>query len=291
MRSMRAGLSGRPPGSAERVIRYLRPLVRLGRCVRTGIQRAPAATGLELAVDLEREHGVPATYLFTAYPRRPSRYDCVYAPTDRCRFRGESILIADLLRLLDAEGFDVGLHGSYDSAFQPFVLAGERQTLTKATGLRFSSTRQHFLHWDARTTPGLQDEAGLTIDSSLGFNRNLGFRAGTSLPFHFFDLSRDRRLDLLEVPVTIHDGALFRPDCLELDLDLARKTLKTLLDAIADAGGLATLVFHPNNLEEERYLDIFRFTIEYGLARGAWFASLAEVERWWRAREARLGVQ
>jgi hypothetical protein len=288
---MRAGFSGRPAGPAERFVRFARPLVRVVRRARDGIDRAPAANELEIAVEIEREYGVRASYFFTTYPADPCRYDCLYTSDDFCRFRGERMRVRDLLRLLDKEGFDVGVHGGYDSGFEAGVLTGERRRLARATGLELSTTRQHFLHWDVRTTPRLQDQAGFTVDSSLGFNRNLGFRAGTSLPFHSFDLVLGERLELLEVPVAIHDGVLFRPDCLELDVELARETLKTLLDAIAATSGLATVVFHPNNLEDSRYVELLRFTIGYGQERGAWFASLKEVERWWRERAARLGAQ
>ena len=43
--------------------------------------------------------------------------------------------------------------------------------------------------------PQLQEAAGLRADSSLGYNRTVGFRAGTSLPFRQFDVSAGRTLD------------------------------------------------------------------------------------------------
>lgn len=290
-RSMRAGLSGRPPGPAEPVVRLARPLVRGLRSARAGISRAPHAAMLERCLDIELEHDVRASYLVTVYPADPCRYDCLYDGADLCTFRGRRTRIADVLRETAAAGFDVGLHGSYESALRPGLLEQERASLARSTGLEPTTTRQHFLHWDIRVTPRLQEEAGLTVDSSLGFNRSVGFRAGTSLPFRHFDLAANTRLDLLQIPFAVHDGALFRSDSLELDAGLGRETVRGLLDAIADNAGLATLIFHPNNLEHEEYVELLRFSIEYGRERGAWFGSLRDVERWWRDRDARLAAR
>jgi hypothetical protein len=77
-----------------------------------------------------------------------------------------------------------------------------------------------------------------------------------------------------------------RADALELGLDLARTTLESFLDRIAAAGGVATLVFHPNNLDRTDYLELFKRAIAYGLERDAWFASVRELDAWFRGREA-----
>src|SRR5205085_5908775 len=122
---------------------------------------------------------------------------------------------------------------------------------------------------------------------TLGFNRNVGLRAGTSLPFRWFDLERAEPVDVVEVPLVFHDGAFLRADALELGVELAGRVLRELLDRVAAAGGLATFVFHPNNLERPEYLELFRTAIAYGLEREAWFASLRDLDEWWRSREAR----
>lgn len=291
LRSIRTSLAGGGGSPRERVVRLARPGVRAARAAYNGIAAAPAAETLERCVALEREHGITASYFFTVYPGADGhRYDCTYDFADPVRFRGERVRIGDVLRTLDGEGFDVGLHGSYNSALAPGLLAREKAALEAAAGFAVSTTRQHFVHWDVRTTPRLQAAAGFSADSTLGFNRNLGFRAGTSLPFRLFDLERDAELDLLEVPLLVHDGALLRPDALELDVELARETLRLFVDRVAEVGGVATLIFHPNNLERDDYLELFRTAIDYGVERGAWFASLRDVDRWWREREARLAA-
>jgi hypothetical protein len=289
LRSLRTSLADPAETVRERVVRAARPAVRIARAAHNGISTAPVADTLELCVQLERERDVGASYFFTVYPgAEASRFDCIYDFGDLCEFRGERLTISDVIRTLHNEGFDVGLHGSYNSALVPGTLAREKAALARATGVEIRTTRQHFLHWNIRTTPRLQDEAGLTADSTLGFNRNVGFRAGTSLPFHHFDLERGERLELLQVPLIVHDGPLLRSDCLELDVELARESIRELVDKVARVGGVATFVFHPNNLERPEFLDLYRWSLDYGIERGAWFASLRELDDWWRRREARL---
>lgn len=288
LRSMRRGLApGGPP--RPRSVQLATPAVRAGRALRNGIARYPRAEQLELSTAIEQERGVPASYFFTVFPtENASRFDCTYAPSDRCSFRGRQGRVRDVMRTLAAEGFDVGLHGSYPSAVRADLLARERELLEDSTGLEVVTTRQHFLHWDVRRTPVLQQAAGLRADSTLGFNRAIGFRAGTSLPFLLFDVEADVPLDVLELPLTLHDGPLLRADGLELDGELARDTLEIVIDHAAAAGGVATLLFHPNNLERREFRELYAWVLDYVLDRGAWVTSLRGIDTWWRERASAL---
>jgi peptidoglycan/xylan/chitin deacetylase (PgdA/CDA1 family) len=293
VRSMQNSLERpRHGGAKQRLLRYARPPVRLARAARDGLALSPSAEPtLGRCSAIESELGVRSSYFFTVLPeRRVSRYDCLYALDDPCVFRGKRRRVADVIVQLAEDGFDVGLHGSYHSALEPGLLAQQKDALEHATGLSVTTTRQHFLHWDIRTTPRLQNDAGFAADSTLGFNRSIGFRAGTSLPFRHFDLESCSRLELLQVPLVIHDGPIFNAVALELDVDLALDLVRRLVDVVAAAGGIATLSFHPNNIEDERYLVLYRSAIEYGLERGGWVTSVEAIQSWWRERASRLGA-
>jgi hypothetical protein len=289
-RSVRAG-AAREPG-ARRLDRLARPPGRVARALTRGVARAPSTAGvLERSVELERERGLGASYFFTVPPAgERSRYDCAYGPADPCVFRGRRYTIAEVAAILGSEGFDVGLHGSYGAARDARALADEREALARATGLEIATTRQHFLHWHLDESPRAQQEAGLRADSSMGFNRDVGFRAGTSLPHRRFDVQRGEELLLLEVPLVVQDGALLGAYGLELDVPLAHATVEDIVARVARAGGLVTFLFHPDNLERADYLALFEWTLDHVVARGAWVASVARIDAWWREREARLGL-
>jgi hypothetical protein len=289
VRYARAGMAPGAPDQNNPLGRIARPPLRLARTLRRGIARAPSARdGLERCVALESERGIVSSYLFTVPPARRSRYDCVYSPSDPCSFRGRRMRVVDIMRTLAKEGFDVGLHGSYRAALDPGALTEERDALEIASGLEVTTTRQHFLHWEIRTTPALQEQAKLRVDSTLGFNANVGFRAGTSLPFHHFDVGTGRPLALLEVPLVIQDGALLGPEGLGLGLPEAREIVRQLFDSIAEVGGLATLLVHPDKLALPGWLGLYQWALDYGLEQGAWVTSLRRLADWWLGREARV---
>jgi hypothetical protein len=169
------------------------------------------------------------------------------------------------------------------------ALSVEKAALEAAAGVPIRSTRQHYLHWRIDTTPQLQEQVGLRADSTLGFNRNVGFRAGSSLPFYWFDLLAQSRRDVLEVPLIIQEAALMGRNALDLNLELAKEIIEQMMQAVQRVGGVLTLLFHPHSLLSTDYVALFRWSIEQSLSRGAWVTSLGDIERWWRAREARLG--
>jgi hypothetical protein len=290
LRYARAGSAAESAAGREPRSRLARPPVRRGRACRHGIVRTPSMRDtLERSVDVETRRGAVASYFFTVPPTGHwTRFDCVYAPGDPCRFRGARLRLTDVVHVLADEGFDVGLHGGYRAALEPGALEAERNALVAASGLAITTTRQHFLRWDIRTTPLLQESAGLRADSSLGFNRGVGFRAGTSLPFRHFDVPTRRTLGLLEVPLVIQDGALLRPDGLALDLERAQAVVRELIDAVAEVGGAMTLLFHPDKFVRPDWLALYESTLDYALERQGWLTSLGRLEEWWGAREVRV---
>jgi len=292
VRGVRAALSRLGAQADGRGTRWTQAARAVGRGLFFGLSRIPStAETLERCAAVEKEAHVPASYFFHVRPvARVSPYDCLYDLEDPVRFRGARRLVREVVRELSDEGFDIGLHGSYHSAFSGEVLAAERTALERATARPVTSTRQHYLHWDARFTPRAQEAAGLQTDSTLGFNRNVGFRAGTSLPFYLFDLATRTRTEVLEVPLIIQEGPLLAANGLELDRQQAIEVVRMLLDRVAEVGGVATLLFHPHSLLNPDHLALYRWTIEYGRSKGAWFTTLRDLGNWWREREARLGL-
>jgi hypothetical protein len=255
-----------------------------------GVSRAPdAADTLERCVELEQSRGVTASYLFTVYPpQRKTIYDAVYAGADRCRFRGRTRKVREIARELHQEGFDVGLHAGYASATDLDAFRHEKGLVEDYIDNEVVSCRQHYLHWDVGATPRIQSEAGIRVDTTVGFNRNIGFRAGTALPYRVFDLAADEPLNVLEVPLIIQESPLLSANALELDEPLARQTMKGIIDRIAETGGVATLLFHPHSLAQPAYLSLFSWALDYARDRGAWVASLTAIRSWSEERAARL---
>jgi hypothetical protein len=284
-RSIRIAVSGsRGTARAEAVAKAL------GRTVVFRTSRAPAsATTLQRSVDLELARDVRSSYFFTVYPPgRASWYDSVYTVDDSFVFGDRRRRVRDVMSELAQAGFDVGLHGSSASAADATLLSAQRAVLEEAAGSEVRTIRQHWLHWDARLTPEAQASAGFTADSTLGFNRNVGFRAGTSFPFFLSAPDPFRPLDVLEIPLVAEESALFAANALELDESLAREVVQTLLNRVATVGGVFTTLVHPHSLLEDRVRSLYTWLLDYALDRGAWVASVGQVDSWWRERARTL---
>jgi hypothetical protein len=282
LRSLRVALSAGGGGRArsEAVLRAV------GRAVVYGTSDAPAAAStLERCVEIELARGVKGSYFFTVYPPgRLSSYDCVYTLNDSFTYRGQRRRVRDLIAELVDKGFDVGLHGSYFSALDATLLAAQREALGDATGSEVRTTRQHWLHWDPHITPAAQAAAGFSADTTLGFNRNIGFRAGTSFPFFLSAPHPFRALDVLEIPLVVQENAIFGASALELDESLAREIVQSVVNRVAAVAGVFTFLVHPHSLLDERVASLYAWLLDYALDQGAWVTSIAEVDSWWRQR-------
>jgi peptidoglycan/xylan/chitin deacetylase (PgdA/CDA1 family) len=243
-------------------------------------------------IKLEDRHGFRSTFFF--FPERVSRphvYDCLYRYDDPMMFDGRRLKVRDVMRELVRSGWDVGLHGSYHSALERGLLGEQKRQIEDVIEAPVRGTRQHWLHYDVRVTPRLQAEAGLEADSTQGFNRNVGFRAGTAFPYCCWDLEAGRPLSVLEVPQHVMDGGLFTANALEYDVDRAVKHCVHLMDQVQAVGGCLTLSWHPNNIQLADYWTVYETVLAEAARRGAWGCSMGQLQAWWTERTRRIAAR
>ncbi len=224
-------------------------------------------------------------------PAQRHPYDPTYVMGDPVEFEGRRIQLQDLLRLLASRGLDIGLHGGYQSYQSSAELDREKRQIESASGQPVRGTRQHFLRFDPRTTWPAQEEAGFLYDSTLGYNEAIGHRAGIAAPFHPWHAERAMPLHLLELPLTVMDGALF--GTWKLSASLAFRRIEAILAAVEETGGLAVLLWHPASASGEHFpgwWDCYRETLRLLAERRAWVASGAEIAQWWLEREKLLAA-
>ena len=238
---------------------------------------------------LEDSFGFKSTFFF--FPSRlfhRRAYDCLYQFHDMVHHGESTMMVSEMMRTLDRAGWEIGLHGSYQSAVETGLLIDERQQIEDILKHSIVSTRQHWLHYDVQLTPRLQAEAGFRADSTLGFNRSIGFRAGTAFPFWCWDHQAGRSLPILEIPQHIMDGGLFQPNSLEYDEALAIRHGVEIMDAVERVGGCLTMSWHPHNVNNEKYWVVYKTLLEEAARRNAWGCSVRDLYEWWSAREQRL---
>ena len=229
---------------------------------------------------LEAEHGFTSTFFFFAeHLAAVHAEDACYGYAQSIRFEGEAITVAELMRRMRARGWEIGLHASIAAATDADALIAERAQLERAVGAEVTAVRHHYLAYDAAVTPSVHDRARMRADSTMGYNRNVGFRAGTSFPFRCWDHHAGRAARVVEVPLLLHDVALFAVHGLECDETLGRAYIVTVMDAVERVGGCLTVNWHPSWWPDERFAGSYRFLLEEARRRGAWGGSMDALAR------------
>jgi len=225
------------------------------------------------------KHGFSSTFFYFARPDRENlhAYDCDYLTTDPVLFAGKKMTVAEMMVEMDRAGFEIGLHGSYYACHDYSLLAEQKERIEKIIQKPVTRARQHFLHFDIGETPVTQIKAGIKVDSTLGFNRTVGFRAGTCFPY-FLANKNENQIDLLEIPLNIMDTALFNPDALELDEAAAIDKSLELMDRVEAVGGCLTINFHPHHVIRPAWWNTFRTIIREAKSRDAYCIKMNEFE-------------
>lgn len=109
------------------------------------------------------------------------------------------------LKNIAEQGFEIGLHGSFNSWRNRIALEREIQDLARIMGQEIDGLgiRNHYLQFN-KISSTIQRQAGILYDSTLGFNFINGFRCSTAFPF---PLSFKHETPV-ELPLMIMDTAL-----------------------------------------------------------------------------------
>ncbi len=104
-------------------------------------------------------------------------------------------------------GYTIGLHPSYDSMRNDYMVQDEWKVLSEVAGYTIKHSRQHFLRFDPSITGKIVDKNGFDSDSSIGFRNLIGFRCGTGFPYHLYDFDDEKAFKFREIPLIVMDVA------------------------------------------------------------------------------------
>lgn len=240
-------------------------------------------TQIDEWMDFESKHGFKSSFFFLPQPIPVPHYeDSFYSYDSRASWRGSDARIADIMRMVSDEGWDVGLHGSTRSSKSANLLEQEREIIEEVIGQSVSTVRQHHLCFDVRYTPRNQMKAGFEADSTLGSNNSADYRAGSGLPFFLYDSVNDVPLDLLEVPLVAQDVALMNVQ--QMDEKLAVERSLELIRQAADRRSAITLLWHNSFEKPSAECRAYRRILKAASEMGAWGCSVEEINNWWRKR-------
>lgn len=228
----------------------------------------------ESIMEIEERYGVRSTFFFLNETRKAQRLRPSTYALGSGYYCLEEPRITEIIRRLDSGGWEIGLHGSYDSYLDMELLRSEKELLEGIIGKPVMGVRQHHLNLDIPRTWELQRDIGFAYDSSFGSNEKVEFREGRLRPF------RPLGDGFLVIPMTLMDGPLFDSG---QSAEEAWKACEGLIDQAMDQGGLLTALWHNNRFNEREYpgqAGTYERLIKECLDRGAWVAPAGEVCRW-----------
>ena len=222
--------------------------------------------GFDVLMRIEEMYGVKSTCFFlneSIKPqlKKPSSWKLAFG-----RYSIHDKRIVGIIQKLDANGWEIGVHGSFRSNADEELLRQEKRTLEQIVGHEVIGIRQHYLNF-AENTFEIHDKCGFKYDSTWGLTKGIGFKEGRVKPFFPIEGS-----NYCEIPMTIMDSPFAEtPDKWE--------QFERLVDEIDCNDAYLVINYHNNYFSDSDFIgydkDYVRM-IENLKKRGAAFVTMGE---------------
>ena len=116
--------------------------------------------------------------------------------------------LQEKLKSLYAEGWEIGLHGSFQSYKNESLLKNEKNQLEEALGISISKCRQHWLCYEESITPSIHSNL-FKEDATIGWNNQMGFRAGVASPYRPYNHNLKKPFAHKILPQAIMDSHIY----------------------------------------------------------------------------------
>lgn len=222
--------------------------------------------GFDTVIDIENTYGVKSTFFFLEESAKVKLLEPKSYKIALGRYHVNEPEVAEMMRYLDANGWEIGLHGSYYSYNNAALLKREKAAIEEVLGHEIIGIRQHYLNWDERTWE-CQKEVGFKYDSTWGYTRAIGYKEDKVAPFYPCEGT-----GFCEIPLVIMDS------CFEDTPDRWEK-LEQIIAQAEKENGILVINFHTNNFDEVEfpaYKRNYVRLIETLKARGAEFMTMGE---------------
>jgi hypothetical protein len=210
-------------------------------------------------ISLEKQYGVRSCFnIYGGVGRHRSLKQRLFDPS----YDVLEPKLTQQLQRLHQGGWTIGLHQSYDAWANAGLMREEKDRLEKALNVKITTCRQHWLRFSWEHTWQAQQEAGLELDTTLGFNDRPGFRNGAALRFHPLDLATGQAMKLQSLPLVLMDSHLY--DYLDFDDEQRAREIKRWIDEIRHVHGAASVLWHPQALSSDYGWDCgFKALLEF----------------------------
>lgn len=229
-------------------------------------------------LDMERQYEMTSSFYFLA--------DDGSTPDSRYSITAPDVV--KLIKKIENEGCEVGLHGSYDSYDDLEKMVWEKGNLDQIVNNKSYGCRQHYLRWRTPDTWRIQEKAGLLYDTTLTFAEHAGFRCGICLPFKPFDVIENRKLNIWELPLTVMEGSLQGLDYQNLRPEEAYKEIVELIKAVKRVHGVFVLLWHNSSFDSLNgwvgWKEVYEKVMKYISQQNVFVVSGREIVDFWSQR-------
>jgi hypothetical protein len=153
-----------------------------------------------------------------------------------------------LLSMLRNNKTEIGYHSGYMAGEDPDALRAEHGRLCNRVGQTVDIHRSHYLRYKAGVTFPVLEQLGVTVDSSVAWAEQTGFRAQTCRPYPLFDVSSNRTLNVLEIPLSVMDTQMF--GYMKLNVDDAIADATAVVHTVKRHNGVMVWNFHHHIFDE-----------------------------------------
>jgi peptidoglycan/xylan/chitin deacetylase (PgdA/CDA1 family) len=242
------------------------------------LKRQNSYWNFDRIMEMEQRLGVKSTFFFLNEQRKffcsPSEWKLYWG-----RYDIKDAKIVETIKRLDAEGWEIGIHGSYNSHKDLKLLEEEKKVLEEILGKKVHGISQHYCNLENPRTWESHEKLGLAYDSTTGFVTDIGFRWGTCHPFHPFNPTNGRIISVWELPIIIMDNA-----CVYKNWE----DIVDVINVVERNNGLLLLRWHQEVFYEREFpgrSKIYERIIEMCKERNAWITNASSIAEWLRMRE------
>jgi len=159
---------------------------------------------------------------------------------------------------------EVGIHPGYHDNESERHTRIELTRLQEIVGRPVTISRQHFLKMSMPETYRALHSMGIQADYTMGFAQTVGYRAGTSRPFFWYDYERDEKTELLIVPFWGMDTVIVRH--MGWQPSDAMEHMEQAMQEVAGLGDWR-MIWHNETVSDEREWAGWKAVFEYQFKR------------------------
>jgi len=146
--------------------------------------------------------------------------------------------------------YRTGIHPSWQSGDNNFLLNDEINSLKKTTGKTVQYSRQHYIRMKLPDTYRNLVAAGIESDFSMGYGSINGFRASYCLPFKWYDLEKEEATGFTVYPFCFMEANSYYEQ--HYSLRQATDELQHYYNITRQVNGVLITIFHNHLLGNDR---------------------------------------